>query len=309
MQHTLCNYCGNDNSELVNQGLDLYLNRPENHTLVRCKNCGLIYQNPKLQEDELLAHYPTANYELYSQPINNEKSPIRRADRQLSMIRRYRRIMKHTEQPGHILDIGCATGSFIAIMRDQGWEVSGVELNPEVAQYARTVLNLNVHPGTLEQAGFSDDSFDVVTMWDVFEHVLNPKATLKEIVRILKPGGTLVISVPNPSSLEARIFGANWAGWDRPRHLHLFTPAVLKRYLKDAGFAKIEIDSFGGRLSVTLLSVSYACNARQIPEEKWRPWIKFLYNWPVRLLTWPFYRLGEAINQTTNMTMFARLCE
>ena len=74
--------------------------------------------------------------------------------------------------------------------------------------------------GRWRRRHFEAQSFDVVTLWDVFEHVLDPKATLTEIARILKPNGLVVIHTPNPTSLEARLMGANWVGWERPRHLH-----------------------------------------------------------------------------------------
>lgn len=307
MKQTSCNYCGRDDFEQVIASRDLYLNRSAVYHLVRCRHCGLIYQNPQLEADELLPHYPPSEYALYSRAIEEESSALHRADRQRGMMRRYHHLMKYVDEPGRMLDIGCATGAFIAAMRDQQWQVVGVELNPQAAEYARRTLHLDVRTGVLEDARFSDDEFDVVTMWDVFEHVLNPRETLREIARILKPGGWLVTAVPNPASLEARLFGRYWAGWDQPRHLHLYAPDVLRRYLQDAGFEQIKIDSFSGRLNVTLLSTGYLCNAKNIPEKRWKPWLNALYNWPLRLLTWPMYRLAEAFNQTTNMTVFARL--
>ena len=150
--------------------------------------------------------------------------------------------------------------------RSFGWQVHGVEPNQSAADYAHRVLDLAVHAGTLEEAAYDDDMFDVVRLWDVFEHVIDPKGTLAEIARVLKPGGLLVMSLPNPTCLEARLFGAAWAGWDRPRHLHLFTPAVIDRYLAEAGMTTDSIEGFSARLSLTLLSVEYWCNARQIPE-------------------------------------------
>jgi SAM-dependent methyltransferase len=306
MNHVNCNYCGRDDTELVNSGPDLLLNRPGDFGLVRCRNCGLIYQNPRLAREELLHHYPDS-YLLYTTQESEETSALQRLSQQHGLARRCQRVKRHAPTPGKLLDIGCSTGHYLAAMRERGWQVAGVELSEYAASYARQNFNLDVRTGTLHEAGFTDDQFDLVTLWDVFEHVLDPKATLAEIARILKPGGLVVISSPNPTGIEARLFGSSWVGWERPRHLHLFTPDVLRRYLHDAGFSLRSIESFSGRLSVTLLSVEFMLKAHGIPEGKFRPWLKAAYNWPLRLLTWPLYRLGEAFNKTTGMTAYAHL--
>ena len=201
---------------------------------------------------------------------------------------------------------GCATGQFLQAMQEYGWQVMGVELSAFAAIYAREVVGLDVKIGTLEEVALIGGSFDVVTLWDVFEHVLDPKATLTEIGRLLKPRGLVVIHTPNPTCLEARLFGANWIGWERPRHLHLYSPDVLRRYLQATGFEMITIESFSGRLGVTLLSVEYALKAWGISEAKWRPWLKLAYNLPLRLATWPLYQLLERTNKMTGMTIFAQ---
>lgn len=306
MRKVPCNFCGREQTILVNEGRDLYLNRFQNYRIVRCLNCGLIYQNPQLTADELLSHYPRDKYELYRDDIAGNKKSIKQLDFRHSMTRRCRQVELYHPTPGRLLEVGCATGGFMATMRNRGWQVVGVELNPEAANYGRQVLGLDIHSGKIEDIDFEEKSFDVVAMWDVFEHVLDPKHTLTVVRKILKPGGLFVAATPNPSSLEARVFGDAWAGWDRPRHLYIYSPEVLRRYLQDAGFEEIAIKSFSGRLSVTLLSIEYFCKRHRVDEKYWRFWVRAAYNWPLRLLTWPIYRLLEKFNQTTNMVAFAR---
>lgn len=304
MQAVNCNYCGQDNWQLVNEGPDLGLNRGGAFRLVRCRNCGLIYQNPRPTREELPQYYPE-EYALY-QTENDSGSRVAELSRQHAMSRRCQRVSRHVPNPGLVLDVGCATGQFLQAMAQYGWQTMGVELSEYAANYARE-SGLEVVTGTLEEASFPDNRFDLVTLWDVFEHVLNPKETLAEIGRVLKPGGFVVIHTPNPTCPEARLFGSNWIGWERPRHLHLYTPDVLRAYLQAGGFELVSIESFSGRLSVTLLSVEYALKARGIPEEKWGPWLKRAYNLPLRALTWPLYRLLEMSNKMTGMTVFAQL--
>ncbi len=305
MKHVRCNYCGQDDAELVNAGPDMLLNAGH-FTLVRCRRCGLIYQNPQPDLTELAAHYPDE----YPRFITaGQESGLNRLSADHALARQRQRLERHWEGNGRLLDVGCATGQFLAHMRTAGWQVAGVEFSPQAAAFAREQYGLDVQTGTLEEAAFPAASFDVVTLWDVLEHVQDPKDTLTEIARILRPGGLLVVSTPNPTCVEARLFGPHWIGWERPRHLHIFPPRLLRRYVEDAGFVVESLESFSGRLSVTLISVAYWLKTTKIREDKWQPWLRAAYNWPLRLATWPIYRLGEALNKTTTMTQFARLPE
>jgi SAM-dependent methyltransferase len=306
MQYVSCNLCGRDDAEPVSRGRDLLLDRPGDYRLVRCRHCGLIYQNPQLTLAELAAHYPE-EYLPYAGALAAEPSRFRRLDKSYGLARAGRRVAHHRPEPGYLLDVGCATGLFLNMMRERGWQAAGVELNPLAADYARRTFGLEVQTGTLEDAAYPAATFDAVTLWDVLEHVVDPKGTLAEIGRVIKPGGLLVLGLPNPAGVEARLFGDQWVGWDRPRHLNLFTPQVLRRYLSEAGFRLESIESFSGRLGVTLLSVEFLCKARGIPEARWRPWLKLAYSPPLRVVSWPIYWLAQALNQTSTMTAFARL--
>ena len=304
MEYVNCNLCGCDATEVVNHGPDLLLNRPGDYYLVRCQQCGLIYQNPRLTPAELEQHYPES-YLPYQEDYR-DASFLQRLSTQHWIQRRCAHLSRHHPGTGHLLDVGCATGLFLDAMRGRGWDVTGVELSRYAAAYARKTFALEVVAGTLQEAQFPGNSFDVVTLWDVLEHVIDPKETLAEIRRVLKADGTLVLSLPNPTCVEAGLFGDSWVGWDRPRHLHLFTPAVLHRYLEEAGFMLTTIESLGGRLGLTLLSVEFLCKKHGVSERRWRSLVRLLYNGPLRLATWPLYRLGEKLNQTTVMTVFAR---
>lgn len=300
-----CNYCGSTEAILVNEGPDLLLNRGGHYRLVQCPNCQLIYQNPRPSLEELPAFYPD-DYVPYDQG-RQRTSWLQQRNLAYQMGRRTSRITRFQPRPGTVLDIGCATGAFLVAMRDLGWQVQGVELSEHAAEYARQVQKLPVHTGTAESAHFAENQFDVVTMWDVLEHVIDPRQTLREVARILKPGGLLVLSLPNPDCWEAKLFGQYWVGWDRPRHLHIFSRPVLQNYLAECGFAERDVQSFSGRLAMTLMSLDFFMNAKQVAPEKWGPWRKFLYNPLFRMATLPLYKIAEARNQLTSMTVFAQL--
>lgn len=305
MKHIVCNYCGQDNTQVVNHGADLLLNLPGDFYLVRCLGCGLIYQNPQLSAAELAVHYPD-NYLPYQLNNQNKTSWLRRLGQKHALSRLCARVIRHRPNPGYLLDVGCATGVFLNAMRERGWQVKGVEPGVFAANYARQQFQLDIFTGLLEEAAFPSASFDVVTLWDVLEHVADPKATLQEIGRILKPNGLLIASVPNPNSVEAWLFGSYWVGWERPRHLHLISPALAVNYLAETGFQLENIESFNGRLSLTLLSLEFWLKSKGWQESYWRPFLKLAYTPPFRLLTWPVYRFGEWQNKTSIMTLFAR---
>jgi len=135
-----------------------------------------------------------------------------------------------------LLEVGCGSGSSLAQMRDLGWRVMGVEIDPRAAKVASECRQLPVFVGTLEEAQFPEGSFDAIVMNHVFEHVPDPIALLKECYRLLSPGGNLMLAMPNLDSLGHWIFRQHWVALDPPRHLYLWRVATLSKVLRDTGF-------------------------------------------------------------------------
>ena len=137
---------------------------------------------------------------------------------------------------GRVLDVGCGRGIMLALLKRAGWEVVGTQVSKNAAAYARDTLGIEVIEGDLHAAQFPSGSFNVVTLYQVLEHLPNPSAYLNEIHRLLKPGGWFILDVPNAGGFEARHFGCAWLGWDPPRHLYHFTPEVLTAAAERRGF-------------------------------------------------------------------------
>jgi len=219
MAETNCNLCGADDTALIYTERDRWLGLPGSFRLVRCRRCGLAYLNPRPAPEDMAFYYP-ATYGPHSTVPEDEASLLSYLNHARKYGKRTAVIRSARPQGGRLLDIGCATGSFLHVMGQSGsWEVCGVEPNADAAHYARDRFGLDVVEGTLRDARCSDARFDVVTMWDVIEHLHDPRSTLLEIHRILKPRGMLVISTPNLSSWDAAFFGRHWTGLDAPRHL------------------------------------------------------------------------------------------
>ena len=138
------------------------------------------------------------------------------------------------------LELGCATGSYLAALYRRGWDVEGVELCEGPAR-AAVSAGWTVHQGTLETASLADESFGLVAAWMVLEHVPRPVETLAAMQRLLRPGGLLLLGVPNAGCWQRWLFGADWYCLDLPRHLQHFSEARLRAVLERVGFEQIEV--------------------------------------------------------------------
>jgi SAM-dependent methyltransferase len=277
--------------------------------LVRCRKCGLIYLNPRPTPAAIGAYYPD-HYLPFLPAIEDERSWFRRLDRQHALYRRHKVLRRWIGRPenGHarLLDVGCATGVFLDGMRRQGWQAQGVELSPGAAEYARGRFCLDVFTGTLQQAALAPASFDVITLWDVLEHVYDPKGTLHEIHRLLKPGGAFVFSLPDPDCIEARLFGRYWAGLDIPRHLTIFSRQVLLRLLAETGFEHVDYSHFTGRFGVLVMSSEFWAGERLLNPVVRRLFLRAVSSLPVRLMFWPYYVVADRLHQSSVVSVFTR---
>jgi len=292
MEFTPCNLCGADDAAPYATLPDLLLGRLEVQTqLVQCRRCQLVYQNPRPTLAEMGAHYPP-EYESYAaDPGGEAGNPWLSRVMQYGLNKRARYVTRHKRR-GHLLDVGCAAGVFLRQMRASGhWQVTGVEVSEYPAQIARERYGLDVRLGTLEQAAFPTDTFDAITLWDVLEHLHDPVASLRELVRILKPDGILIVRVPNLRSWDAELFGESWAGLDAPRHLYLFTPDTVRAMLTAAGLQAIEWSGGIGAYPTFLLSLRFW--DRLQPPNAWRSQlIQSLYHPFWRVLTGPVFWLS-----------------
>ncbi|MBI3361890.1 MAG: class I SAM-dependent methyltransferase [Chloroflexi bacterium] len=260
MNFVPCNLCGSTESRLRfpstlsghDRGQDgsafrcTHAGYGVHHAIVECKQCGLVYANPRWSDDETLNHYEAVKDPLYLEEREGRVLTFQRHLRPLLAL------IGRLPKPGErLLDVGCYIGVFVEIARDAGWEATGVEPSGWGVAEARK-RGLNVVEGTLASARFPDESFDVVTMWDVIEHLTDPMAELRETHRILRspdpasgtPGGLLVIHTMDIESLFARLMGRRWP-WLMEMHLYFFSRRTLKAMLEAAGFELIRAEAQG----------------------------------------------------------------
>lgn len=264
-----CNLCRADDPALVARSGDRMLGLPGEFTVVRCRRCGFLYTNPQPDDRTLAQHYsdgyPLHGMEPTTEPVARrgvrtklkagllaarrypfDGEPPRWAWRAAGRIIGKALASRFVWLPpfvlgGLLVEVGCATGGYLVEMRDLGWRVLGIEPSEHAAAAARTHDGLDVRVGTLEDAALPDAVADVVVMRMVLEHVRDPRRTIAEVRRVLKPGGRMLVSVPNAGSVEVRLFGSDWYAWELPRHLSHFTPTTLAILLREGGFARARI--------------------------------------------------------------------
>jgi len=166
-------------------------------------------------------------------------------------VRRVEKAFIH-KKPGAILDVGCGKGQMLQALMEKGWKVLGTEFGGKPKDPKDGRPRVEIRYQSLENCGIPHKSFDVITLWHVFEHLSNLRGTLQEIYRILKDDGLLILSVPNFESLQAKISGAKWFHLDVPRHLVHFSWQQLSSLLEQEGFQithkrgfSFEYDTFG----------------------------------------------------------------
>jgi 2-polyprenyl-3-methyl-5-hydroxy-6-metoxy-1,4-benzoquinol methylase len=201
----------------------------------KCRQCGLCLVNPL---GNFSGENETQEYFL------NEYLPLHLANRENSLAERrahiaaIRRLFLLPPHP-RLLDVGCAMGSMLEEAKAAGWDPAGVETSEFAAKYAAEHTGCPVYAGTLEKAAFPSESFDVVTLMDVIEHVPEPAALIKEIFRVLRPGGVLFIVTPNFSSFFVWLYGPKAYGVWPEHHVVYFQPSTAQNLLRKSGFSRI----------------------------------------------------------------------
>ena len=288
MEYGCCPVCGVDQPILAYQVRDWLHGLGELFTLMRCRQCGVLYLDPRPNAAELARFYPV-DYAAYTREALQEGPWLQRQLRLYGLTKRCRTVAK-LAKGGRLLDVGCATGDFIALMRNYGqWSVVGIELDERAASLARERYGLTVVNGSIDQVDLAPASFDVVTLWDVLEHLPDPRQSLLRIATWLRPGGCLVVRTPDASSLYARAWGSYWAGLDAPRHVVVFDRASLARLLEDTGFRIEHMWSLSGSYATTVLSLRHWLRAKGFSLS----WGLLLANPVAQVLTGPLFWLVD----------------
>ena len=239
-----CTLCGARAASLVYRNCrDRRHWLPGRFDLVRCCGCGLVRTDPRPSVGSIAEFYPPSYVSFAAEvPRPSAWYAVLRSIVRLPFVLRYGSAdpwFRPSSDANRLLDVGCGTGIYLQAMANLGWSVRGIE--PDAGAAAQAAGRLGVHPdrifvGRVEDADFLPETFDLVTMAHVLEHLHDPRGALERIHRWLRPGGMVRLWLPNFDSIESRVFRQLWFGLDVPRHLYHFGPRTIRAILESADF-------------------------------------------------------------------------
>lgn len=228
----VCKLCGSETHRAVEAAEPPY-------RVLRCSDCGLVFVHPQPEFADKV--YEEEYYRLWLE--SQTPARVRLWNRRLDEIERLR------PGRGRLLDVGCGIPHFLELAGKRGWQAAGTEVSEFACRYAREKTGIEIFHGPLEKAGYDPESFDAATVWHVLEHVPDPAGTLREVFRVLRPGGLLVVAAPNVNNIfmraayrigrgrPFRLFSIN----DRELHLFHFSDRTLRRVAEAVGFRALKV--------------------------------------------------------------------
>jgi 2-polyprenyl-3-methyl-5-hydroxy-6-metoxy-1,4-benzoquinol methylase len=311
MQLGTCPLCGEEKAELYAQAPDRFLPKSgQLYSLRRCVQCNMVYLNPRPREADSGRFYEHAEYLPFASLAPNRSLIARLYDllRRANLSWKRRVVINFWQKTGdkeqraegggqrakghlplatgHLLDVGCGTGEFLAVMKAAGWQVEGLERDERAAAWAREHHQIHVVAGSVAQLAAVTQQYDVITLWHVLEHLYDPGQALEIIGQRLRENGVLLIAVPNIAGIDARLYKANWVALDAPRHLNHFSLDTLARLGSKHGLTlrwwrQLPLDAFFN----AVMSEKLAAQRRP---ERW-------FLWPLRLVRAPLVALASLI--------------
>lgn len=282
---TPCTVCKNTQSFLWIQ--------KNNYSLYHCRSCKLIFISPT----------PTQTVDIYTEGyfygatggfgyINYDEA--KQLDQQ-TFETYLDKIALFNPPPGKLLDVGTATGKFLLSAKARGWDVAGTEISEAAAQRGRE-QGLMIQTGALPDTSFLPESFDVITLWDVFEHLPNPHDALGRFLTLLKPNGLLLLNLPDAGSVYARLSGRFWQLILPPEHIYLYNKKNLELLLKQYGFSVLQVTTIGKQFTPAyILQMAYTIRHWQF--------LNILSQW---IRKTPINKLSIPINLHDNMFIVAQ---
>jgi SAM-dependent methyltransferase len=290
--------------------------------LRRCSDCATDYLDPMPEAHELAGYYPEG---YWVGPAEAGRAGM--LDRATALYRRLvlkdhvtfvRRVIEEQQDRGltpRVVDVGCGDGSYLAALRASGSAGMDVSMPALRASLSRglTVVRGSVCRGERSTAPFADGSFSLVVSFHFLEHVPDPRPVIAELLRLLQPGGDLVIQVPNKGCWQARLFGRRWSGLDVPRHLVNYSTRTLCDVLRECGLTVVRQSHYSLRDNPTILVNSLvpglyplARQARRLPRTGPAAWIASVAYLALTLVALPLTLVESCFGRGAAVTVQAR---
>lgn len=263
-----CTYCDSKKIHTILSAPDRLTKQEGVFYLAKCRDCGLVFQNPRVREENIGQYYTGSLKYYHPSDKPREVSKLKKIKSWV-----YRQILinqfnytnlgqkniaihiltlplKHLykckltptyKENGKLLEIGSSHGGYLESMKEKGFEVFGIEMDKNAADYSKEVRGLkNIKHSRLEESSYEEEKFDVIAMSMVLEHLYDPFDKLKNITKWLKPGGEILISIPYFEGIEFNIFKEYSYGLQLPTHITFFNKRIIKQYLEKLGYKNIK---------------------------------------------------------------------
>ncbi len=266
-----CPICGSGQLNKLMEVPD-FRNKRESFQLQRCISCGFVLTSPRPQDENLGEYYPKEDYSSHNEAPKGLFDKVYFEVQKRNLAFKKNHITGLCSVPGKLLDYGCGAGSFAAFMKDFGWDCEGVEPSAAAAEIAGKRLGKKVMaPNEFEPKA---NLYDIITLWHVLEHIPDFETVLAKLSQALKPGGYLLLALPNHKSLDAEYYGRYWAAWDVPLHLWHFGPEHINALATKFGLEwqkpfPLPFDAY----YVSMLSEQYKRNVFWPFAGFWRGWL------------------------------------
>ncbi|VAX26915.1 Methyltransferase type 12 [hydrothermal vent metagenome] len=297
---------GEDHLVLI--GRDRLQNLPGEFTILECNTCGLMRTNPRPTPESMGFYYPDSYGPYQGTRVDLPEQTVKillKAKQLAKRLFEFNTFRLPILPAGRMLEVGCASGAFLHQMAGKGWDVEGLEFSSKAAERAR-VLGYSVCTSTIEDAPDPKKTFDLIVGWMVLEHLHHPVLALQKLHRWTKKGGWLVVSLPNPGSLEFRLFKDKWYALHLPNHLYHYTVQTFDKILEKSGWQLKEIHH--QRIMSNLIgSLGYLIDEQSSISGLRNLLLRFPEKAGVlHCLLFPIAYLLSTVGQTGRMTVWAR---
>ena len=265
-----CPWCESEKTQIHLWVKDLFLTN-EAFEIHECLKCGLLFTEPRPKTEEIGKYYQSEEYYSHQENKKGFVPRIYEAVKSVNLKKKYKMATKGLK-PGKMLEIGCGAGDFLHTMEKHGWTCTGIEPSESAKEIAtKKVKATLLNPQEIGQ--LENESFDLITMWHVLEHVDNLKEEIQQLQRLLKKGGRLVLALPNFKSADAQYYKEYWAAYDVPRHLNHFCRESINNIFKTTDFKRIKTDKLvWDAYYISFMSEKYMNHSLPLLKGAWKGW-------------------------------------